>query len=69
MMIKLRIMNETGHTQVMLDKSSIIEQIDTHPTHWSFIDGEMVAREDINSINWDEVTSVDLIPAIVGGQE
>ena len=69
MMIKLRIMNETGHTQVMLDKSSIIEQIDTHPTHWCFIDGEMVARESINEINWDEVTSVDLTPAIVGGQE
>jgi hypothetical protein len=68
-MIRLRIMNETGHTSVVLDKSSIIEQIDTHPTHWCFIDGEMVAREAINEINWDEVTSVDLTPAIVGGQE
>ena len=68
-MIKLRIMNETGHTEVMLDSSSIIEQIDTHPTHWAFIDGTMVAREQISEINWDEVTSVDLTPAIVGGQE
>lgn len=68
-MIQLRIMNETGHTQVMLDSSSVIEQIDTHPTHWCFINGEMVAREEISSINWDEVTSVDLTPAIVGGQE
>jgi len=68
-MIKLRIMNETGHTALELDGSSVIEQIDTHPTHWVFIDGEMVAREQISSINWDEVTSVDLTPAIVGGQE
>jgi hypothetical protein len=66
-MIKLIIQNETGHTELMLDSSGIIEQIDTHPTHWALIDGEMVARESINSINWDEVTQVDMIPAIVGG--
>jgi|TARA_R100000081_G_C4765053_1_gene142209 hypothetical protein len=66
-MIKLRILNETGHTDLMLDASSVIEQIDTHPTHWVFIDGEMVAREEISEVNWDDVTSVDLTPAIVGG--
>jgi len=62
-------MNETGHTEVMMDASSIIEQIDTHPTHWCFIDGEMVAREEISEINWDDVTSVDLTHAIVGGKD
>ena len=66
-MIKIRIMNETGHTELMLSSSEIIEQIDTHPTHWAFIDGEMVSREELTEINWDEVTSVDLTPAIVGG--
>jgi hypothetical protein len=66
-MIKLRIMNETGHTDVVMESSEVIEQIETHPTHWCFIDGEMVAREQIANINWDEVTSVDLTPAIVGG--
>ena len=66
-MIKLRILNETGHTDLMLDASGIIEQIDNHPTHWAFIDGEMVAREEIANINWDTVQSVDLTPAIVGG--
>lgn len=66
-MIKLRIMNETGHTEVMLADSEVIDQIDRHPTHWVFIDGEMVAREQITEINWDSVQSVDLTPAIVGG--
>ena len=27
----------------------------------------MVAREEISEVNWDDVTSVDLTPAIVGG--
>ena len=68
-MIRLRILNETGHTTLSLSETEVIEQIDRHPTHWCFIDGEMVAREEISSINWDDVTSVDLTPAIVGGNE
>ncbi len=67
-MIKLRILNETGHTELALEATQIVDQIIGHPTHWVFIDGEMVARETITEINWDEVTSVDLTPAIVGGQ-
>ena len=51
-MIRLKILNETGHTSVTLSADSIIEQIDNHPTHWSFIDGEMVSRENIATINW-----------------
>jgi hypothetical protein len=66
-MIKLRIMNETGHTEVVLAQSEVIDEIDRHPTHWVFIDGEMVSRESIGEINWETVQSVDLTPAIVGG--
>jgi len=66
-MIKLRILNETGHTDLVMASESVIEQIDTHPTHWVFIDGDMMARESIAEIDWDSVQSVDLVPAIVGG--
>jgi hypothetical protein len=66
-MIKLRILNETGHTDLVMESEGILEQIDTHPTHWVFVDSVMVTRENIAQINWDEVTSVDLTPAIVGG--
>tara|TARA_R100000951_G_scaffold74244_2_gene62559 strand:- start:31 stop:234 length:204 start_codon:yes stop_codon:yes gene_type:complete len=67
-MIKLVIQNETGHTELQLANSEVIEQIDTHPTHWVFVDDVMVSREAINEINWDEVSEVQLTPAIVGGQ-
>ncbi len=66
-MIKLRIQNEMGHYTSQLEASEVIEQIDTHPTHWVFVDGVMVSRETINEINWDTVEMVDLTPAIVGG--
>jgi len=47
--------------------SEVIEQIDQHPTHWLFVDGEMVSRSEVNEINCDEVVDVTLTPAIVGG--
>lgn len=67
MMITLTIMNETGHTELMLESSQVIEQIETHPTHWIFVDGELVVRAEIGEVNWDTVQSVRLSPAIVGG--
>ena len=66
-MIRLRILNDTGHTEVLLASSEIIEQIDTHPTHSVFINGEMVSREEITTLDWNIVENVDLTPAIVGG--
>ena len=36
-MIKVRIMNETGHTELSLASEEVIEHIDTHPTHWLFV--------------------------------
>lgn len=66
-MIKLTILNETGHTELVMSASEVIEQIETHPTDWVFVDGEMVSRVDISSVDWDSVESVVLTPAIVGG--
>ena len=67
--MKLRIMNETGHTDLILNKEEMIEQINDHPTHWVFVDGECVMRENIVNVAWDEVDNVNLVPAIVGGTE
>ena len=65
--MKLRILNETGHTELEVTASEVIEQINDHPTHWVFVDGEMVSREEISTLDWDNVEMVDLTPAIVGG--
>ena len=41
--MKLTIMNETGHTDMVVTAPEVIEQITDHPTHWVFVDGEMVS--------------------------
>tara|TARA_B100001175_G_C19499450_1_gene637220 strand:- start:1498 stop:1701 length:204 start_codon:yes stop_codon:yes gene_type:complete len=65
----LTIINETGHTEMSVTMTEVIEQINDHPTHWVLIDGELTSRETITEVNWDTVDSVDLIPAIVGGSQ
>tara|TARA_R100000908_G_scaffold49481_1_gene24825 strand:+ start:657 stop:842 length:186 start_codon:yes stop_codon:yes gene_type:complete len=60
-------MNDTGHTELECQAEEMIDQINDHPTHWVFIDGEMVTREAIAQVNWDTVSDVNLIPAMVGG--
>ena len=65
--MKLRILNETGHTELSVSSAEIMDHINEHATHWVFVDGELVSREEITDVNWDEVESVDLTPAIVGG--
>jgi len=67
--MKLRIMNEKGHTELDVDASEMLEQIAEHPTHWVYVDNDMVSRESINDINWDNVETVNLVQAIVGGSQ
>lgn len=63
----LNILNETGHTQLTVTESEVIDQINDHPTHWVFVDGAFTSRENITSVDWDSVESVNLVPAVVGG--
>jgi len=63
----LTIINETGHTELEVTQREAIEQINDHPTHWVFVDGELTARELIADVEWETVNAVDLTPAIVGG--
>jgi hypothetical protein len=67
-MVRIEIMNETGDTVLEnLTAQETIEQIEEHPTHWVYVDGEMVSRQEIDDIDWDSVEEVSLAPAIVGG--
>jgi hypothetical protein len=66
-MVKVTILNETGHTELSLGAEQSREQIMEHPTHWAYIDGELTSREEIANINFDNVDEVVLTHAIVGG--
>ena len=66
-MVKVTILNETGHTELSLTATDALDQIIEPPTHWAYIDGELVTREELPNINFDNVDEVVLTHAIVGG--
>jgi len=66
-MVSVTILNDTGHTEMELTAEEAIEQIYNHPTHWAYINGEMVSHEDIADIPLEEIETVILTQAIVGG--
>jgi len=66
--MKLVIVNETGHTDMTVSQVEVIDQINDHPTHWIFVDGDMVIRENITDVDWETVDEVKLVPAVVGGR-
>ena len=63
----LTIVNETGHTELEVTTTEVLDQINDPPTHWVFVDGELTNRMSISDINWDTVEEVELTPAVVGG--
>ena len=66
-MVKVIIGNQTGHTELEMSGEEAIEQILNHPTHWAYINGEMVSHEDIGNIPLEDIETVILTQAIVGG--
>jgi len=66
-MVDVTILNDTGHTELVLSAEEAVEQIYNHPTHWAYINGEMVAHADVANIPLETIESVILTQAIVGG--
>ena len=66
-MVKLTILNETGHTELTLTATEALDQIIEHPTHWAYVDGELVSNEELTNIDFNNVDEVVLTHAIVGG--
>ena len=67
-MVDVTILNDTGHTELELTAQEAVAQIYNHPTHWAYINGEMIAHEDIANIPLESIESVILTQAIVGGR-
>jgi hypothetical protein len=66
-MVKVTILNQTGHTELDLSAEEAIQQILDHPTHWAYINGELVSHDEIANMKAEDITDVVLTQAIVGG--
>ncbi len=66
-MVKVTILNQTGHTVLDLSVEETIETINNHPTHWAYVNGELMSVEQIMALPEEDIEDVVLTQAIVGG--
>ena len=66
-MVKVTILNQTGHTVLDLSGEETIETINNHPTHWAYVNGELMSVEQIMALPEEDIEDVVLTQAIVGG--
>ena len=66
-MVKVTILNQTGHTVLDLSVEETIETINNHPTHWAYVNGELMSVEQIMALPEEDIEDVVLTHAIVGG--
>ena len=50
-MVKVTILNQTGHTELELTADEAIQQILDHPTHWAYINGDLISHDEIANMN------------------
>ena len=66
-MVKVTILNQTGHSVLDLSVEETIETINNHPTHWAYVNGELMSVEQIMALPEEDIEDVVLTQAIVGG--
>ena len=66
-MVKVTILNQTGHTVLDLSVEETIETINNHPTHCAYVNGELMSVEQIMALPEEDIEDVVLTQAIVGG--
>ena len=66
-MVKVTILNQTGHTVLDLSVEETIETINNNPTDWAYVNGELMSVEQIMALPEEDIEDVVLTQAIVGG--
>ena len=63
-MIKIKIADATGHTELMVDNREAEALINKHKESWVFVDGRLINPAEIN---YEQIEEIELMPPLVGG--
>ena len=66
-MIKVQLADKTGHSQMMLSPADTVETIQQNSGAWIYADNKLIQAEQVNEENLSTVSSVRILPGLVGG--
>ena len=65
--IKVQLADKTGHTQVLLSPAETVETIQQNSGNWIYADNQLIQADQVNEDNLSTVSSVRIMPGLVGG--
>ena len=68
-MIKVQITDKTGQTDLILSPAETVEAIQQNSSSWVHADNRMVQPNQVDEANLSTVSSVRIVPGLVGGQD
>jgi hypothetical protein len=66
-LIKVQLADKDGHTELMLSPAETVETLQQNSSQWVFADGHMVNANQIDEANLSTVSTVRVLPGLVGG--
>ena len=66
-MISVQLADKTGHTQMMLSPADTVETIQQNEGAWIYADNQLIQASQVNEDNLSTVSSVRILPGLVGG--
>ena len=66
-MIKVQLADKTGHSQMMLSPADTVETIQQNSGAWIYADNQLIQANQVNEENLSTVSSVRILPGLVGG--
>ena len=66
-MITVQLADKTGHTQMTLSPAETVETIQQNSGAWVYADNQLIQADQVNEDNLSTVSSVRILPGLVGG--
>lgn len=66
-MIKVRVLDGSGHTELLVEPKEAMEIIERQNNKWVFVDGEYVIRKELTPERLERAEEVLLTCPVVGG--
>ena len=67
--IEVQITDKTGQTDLILSPAETVEAIQQNSSSWVYADNRMVQSNQMDEANLSTVSSVRIVPGLVGGQD
>ena len=65
--IKVQLADKSGHSELLMSPAETVETIQQNSSSWIYADNQLVQADQVDEANLSTVSSVRILPGLVGG--